>query len=131
LCENVWFEFLGVTLACVSALHAWTVVITDILAQVSSSCLGKSSRSLPWFCSSISLRRRALVLGEKSSRSGESASPKQELVGNPCVFCLNLSPDKGLLFWAKSDIAQTKRSRPSESSQSTTVTRSFRRESVA
>jgi len=35
---------------------------TDILAQASSSRLGKNSRSSPWFCSSISLRRRVLIL---------------------------------------------------------------------
>jgi len=125
--ENVWVAFLSVALACVIALYAWTVARTDSLAQMSSSHLGESSRSSPWFCSSISLRWRALILSDKSSSSSERTSPNGEF----CLFCLNRSPGEEPLSWVKGELAQARRPRLSESSQSATVTRSLRRESLA
>ncbi|QCD93615.1 hypothetical protein DEO72_LG5g1690 [Vigna unguiculata] len=56
------------------------VARTAILVQPSLSCLGENSRGWPGFLLELSLRRRALVLSEVSSRSSEKGSPKRERV---------------------------------------------------
>jgi len=66
----------GLNLAC---KHE-TVARTDILAQANWSRLGKNNRSWPKFLLELSLRRRAFVLSEVSSRLGERGSPKREFV---------------------------------------------------
>ena len=58
-----------------------TVMRSDIFAQASLSRLGETSRNMPRFILELSLRRRALVLSEVLSRSGERGSPKRERVG--------------------------------------------------
>jgi len=59
-------------------LHARIVGKTDILAQASRSRLSESITNPPRLSLELSLRRRALILSEKSSRSGEEVSPKRE-----------------------------------------------------
>jgi len=61
------------------------VARTDTLAQASLSRLRETSRNMPRFLLSLSLRRRALVLREILSCTGERGSPKRELVGARCV----------------------------------------------
>jgi len=58
------FDLTRLVAACVNSARA------DILAQVSSSRPGENNRSSPWFCSSILLRQRVLVLRDASARSG-------------------------------------------------------------
>jgi len=53
---------------------------TVIFAQASSSRLGENSRSSHWFLLELSLRRRAFVLSDESSRSGEGVLLKREFV---------------------------------------------------
>ena len=60
---------------------------TNTLTQASLSRLGENSRNWPRFLLELSLRRRAFVLSEVLSRSGERGSPKRELVG---VWCMSL-----------------------------------------
>ena len=67
-------------------------------------------------CSSVSLRRRILVLGDKPSRLGECASHKRELV-SVGWFCLGISPRHEALFWAKKCLAQARVPRLSENSK--------------
>ena len=108
---SVWMVFLivckwlacilDVALCCISALHAWAVARTDILPHASSSRLGENSRSSPWFCSSISLRRPTLVMSNASSRSGEDGSPKRALVEINCFLCSRPRPSEEFSFWAK------------------------------
>jgi len=50
-----------------------------IFAQASMSRLGENSISSPWFFLKLSLRRRASVLSDELSRSGEEVSLKREL----------------------------------------------------
>jgi len=80
------------------------------------SCLGKNRKSLPWFVLELSLRRRAFLLSHESSHSSERVSPKRDLVGNLCVFLFSSNPGEGPHFWAKSSLAQARRSRPNENS---------------
>jgi len=65
----------------------------------------------------ISLRRGYLVSARTRAK--------------PCVFYLKCSPGERLWFWAKSDLAQARGSRPSESSQSDTKACSPKRGSLA
>jgi len=51
---------------------------SGILVQPSGSPLSESIRNPPRLLLELSLKRRALVLREKSSRSSEEVSPKQE-----------------------------------------------------
>jgi len=69
------------------------------------------------FCSCISPRQCDLVLGDKSSRLSEYASPKREFVCN-CVDWMNNSRRRGwLLFWAGVRLVQARPSRLSEISR--------------
>jgi len=77
--DVVWHFFPG--------LHARTVEEYDILAQASGSRLSESIRNSPRLLRKLSLRRRALVLSEKSSRSSEEVSPKRENVKAPLFHC--------------------------------------------
>ena len=54
---------------------------TNTLAQASLARLIENSKNRPRFLFELSLRRRALVLSEMLSRSGEKGSPKRRLVG--------------------------------------------------
>ncbi|QCD89104.1 hypothetical protein DEO72_LG4g42 [Vigna unguiculata] len=58
-----------------------------ILARASSSRLGENSKSSPWFCSSILLRRPILVLSDALFRSSENGSPKRVLEQTRCALC--------------------------------------------
>ena len=89
--------------------------------QASSSRLGESTRSSPWFCSSISLSQRVLVLSDALSRSGESGSPKRALEETSCGLCSHPRPGEELWFWASGGLAQASWSHPSESSQRATI----------
>ncbi|QCE14895.1 hypothetical protein DEO72_LG11g1901 [Vigna unguiculata] len=90
-----------------------SMVRTVILAQVSPSCLGESSKSSPWFCSSISLKRRVLALSDALSRSGENGSPKQVLEENPMFSACVLVQARCLVlgeWWSRSsELASSKR----------------------
>ncbi|QCD86716.1 hypothetical protein DEO72_LG6g1561 [Vigna unguiculata] len=102
-------------------LYVWlmqvrTMAITDILAQASLSRLGENSRSWPKFLLELSLRRKAFVLSDEISRSIERVSPKRELMGAYCGS-LGCGPGERPHLWAKSSLAQARRSRPSENSR--------------
>jgi len=71
------------------------VVRTDIFAQASLSRLGENSISSPWYLLELSLKRRASVLCDESSRSGEKVSLKREPMETCSVQCS--SP----LAWAR------------------------------
>ena len=96
--ENGLLVFLDVALCCASALYAWIVARTNMLAQESSSRLDENSRNSPWFCSSISLRQKAFVLSNKPSRSSKSASPKWELMGNLVFSAWNVAQARDFCF---------------------------------
>jgi len=100
------YALLDVGLSCFSVACALTVARTVILAQASSSRLGESIRSSPWFCSSISLRRRVLVLRDASSRSGENGSPKRAL--EETSGALYLCPRSGD-FWSGQRVISLRR----------------------
>jgi len=68
-----------------------------------------------WFCLSISLKRRAIVLGNMSSRSGEHALPKREIV-RVLEFCSSISLRRRALFWATKHLAQARGLRLSKKS---------------
>jgi len=70
-------------------------------------------------------------LSDASARSGENSSPKRALEETNGVLCFNPRSGEGVMVWAKSDLAQARRSRPSESSQSAIISHSLRRESLA
>jgi len=57
------------------------MVRLDVLAQVTQSRLGETCRNRSKLVLELSLRRRALVLSEVSSRSGERGSPQRGRVG--------------------------------------------------
>jgi len=97
-------------------MHVWTVAKSGIFAQASLSRLSENNRTLPWFLLELSLRRRAFVLSDEASRSGERVSPKREPVGACCVL-LSCSSGERPHLWAKSSLAQARRSRPSENSR--------------
>jgi len=96
--KNGLLVFLECAWCCVSALYVLPMARTDILAQTSASCLGENSRNSPWFCSSISLMRKVLVLSNKPSRSGESASPQWELVRNLMLSTWNVAQAMDFCF---------------------------------
>jgi len=75
-----------------------TVASTVILAQASSSRPNENSWDLPRFCSSTSLKWRALVLSDASSRSGESDSPKRVLEEAWCSLLASSSRRGTLIF---------------------------------
>ncbi|QCE10790.1 hypothetical protein DEO72_LG10g2022 [Vigna unguiculata] len=60
---------------------------SDILAEASGSRLSESIRNPPKLLLELSLRRRAPVLSEKSSRSVEEVSPKRENAKTPLFHC--------------------------------------------
>ena len=77
VCYYERMECLVVLFGCVCMVDTGrTVASTDTLAQASMSGLGEHSRNKPRFLLELSLRRRALVLSEVLSRSGERDSPK-------------------------------------------------------
>jgi len=96
------------------------VMRTVILAQASSSRLGESSRSSSWFCSSVSLTRKDLVLSDASSRSGENGSPKRALEENLLFFAWVLVQARDFWFGRRvislrrEGLAQARRSHLSE-----------------
>ena len=104
---NAWEPLEWCLISLVWLLHVWTVERTVILSQASSSHLGESSRSSPRFCSSISLKRRILVLSDASPRSGESDSPKGVLEETWCSLLVS-SSRRGTFVLGK------ERSRPGE-----------------
>jgi len=55
------------------------VARAGVFAQASTSLLGESSRSSLWFLLELSLRRRASILSDELSHSGEEVSLKREL----------------------------------------------------
>jgi len=59
----------------------------------------------------LSLRRRALVLSEALSHSGERRSPKQEYV-EAFMCCCNLSPGEEPHLWARGGLAQAREGSP-------------------
>ena len=59
------------------------------------------------FCSSVSLRRRNLVLSDKPTRLAERVSFKRESA-NVWRLCLGLSLRREALFWAKEYLAQVR-----------------------
>jgi len=61
----------------------------------------------------LSLRRRALVLSEALSRSGERRLPKWGCVG-ALVCCYSLIPGEEPHFWAMGDLARARMARLSE-----------------
>ena len=61
----------------------------------------------------LSLRRRALVLSEAPSRSGERRSLKRERM-EAMVCCCYLSPGEEHHLWAKGGLTQVRRARLSE-----------------
>jgi len=65
---------------------------SGILAQANGSRLSESIKNPPRCLHELSLRRRALVLSEKASRSGEEVSPKREKHESPTVPLLEFSP---------------------------------------
>jgi len=82
------------------AIYAWTGVKTDIFAQASSSRLGKNSRNSPSFLLEHSPRRGVVFLSDELSRSGETASPKQELAKSPRAT-VTVSPKREFAAWAR------------------------------
>jgi len=60
-----------------------TVEGSGFLAQASLSRLGEISSTRPICLCELSLKRRAPVLRESTSRSGEEVSPKRECVTAP------------------------------------------------
>jgi len=72
----------GLNLACIRG----TVGRTGTFAQASLSRLGENSRSLLWFLLEHSLRRKAFILSDESSRLGEKVSRKRELVETYLLF---------------------------------------------
>jgi len=83
-CAYLWMNCMDCTWLFLGAECVKQWERTDILAQASSSRLGENSRSLPWFCSSVSLKRKVLVLSDVLSRSGENGSPKWALEETWC-----------------------------------------------
>ncbi|QCD81222.1 hypothetical protein DEO72_LG2g1547 [Vigna unguiculata] len=83
------------------------------------SRLGENIRSSPWFLLDLSLRLRTFIFSDESSRSGEKFSLKRELVETCCALCSSCRLGEGLQFWAKSNLAQVRRSRLGENSQNT------------
>jgi len=79
------------------------------------------AESLPWCCSSISLRRPKLVLSDALSRSGENGSPKRVLEESQCTLLASSFRRGVLYFWANDNLAQASWTRPSEDSQSATI----------
>ena len=70
-------------------LYVWlmqvrTVARIDNLAQVTLSRLGENNRNLSRLLLELSLKRRAFVLSNEASRSGERVLPKRELVVSCC-----------------------------------------------
>jgi len=61
----------------------------------------------------LSLKRKALVLSEAPSRSGERRSPKRERVG-ALVCCSCFSPSEEAHLWTRGGLAQARRARLSE-----------------
>jgi len=53
--------------------------MSAILAQASKARLAENSREYNLFCSSVSLKRKILSLGDRPSHLGECASPKREI----------------------------------------------------
>jgi len=60
-----------------------------IFGQASMYRLGENSRSSPWFLLELSLRRRASVLSDESSRLSEKVLLKREHVETCSVHCSN------------------------------------------
>jgi len=54
-----------------------TMTRCDVFAQANLSRLGETCRNRPRLTLELSLRRRALILSEVLSHSGERGSPKQ------------------------------------------------------
>ena len=84
------------------------------LAQVRVPCLSEKL----WGCVVLLehlAQAESPILGDRASRSGESSSPQREIM-EIRVFYLTRRPSEGLWFWAKGDLAQTRRTRPSENS---------------
>ncbi|QCD99913.1 hypothetical protein DEO72_LG7g1200 [Vigna unguiculata] len=77
---NVWFWNLSATdeVSIVRLNDLSDLEELDILAQASRSHLSESTRNPLWFWFALLLRRRAHVLSEKTSCSGEEVSPKRE-----------------------------------------------------
>jgi len=84
------------------------VARTGIFAQTSLSHLGDNSRSSSWFLLELSLRRRASVLSDESSRSSKKVSLKRELFETCCALCSHCRSSEGLQFWAKGNFAQAR-----------------------
>ncbi|QCE10426.1 hypothetical protein DEO72_LG10g1656 [Vigna unguiculata] len=62
----------------ISFLAPWrTVARPDVFAQATMSRLGETCRNRYKLALELSLRRRAFVLSEVLSRSGERSSPKR------------------------------------------------------
>jgi len=80
--------------------HAEQWERTDILAQASSSCLGKNSRNSLSFLLERSPRRGAIFFSDELSRSGETASPKRELA-NFSKAIVVVSPKRESAAWAR------------------------------
>jgi len=96
--ENNWCSYLyGAFHDCMVLTMVWKIYCVLLLvsfwfcmhgtmgenwyfAQVSSSRLDENRRSSSWFLLELSLKRRAFVLSDESSRSGERVSLKQEFV---------------------------------------------------
>jgi len=112
----IWDVLLCYLDLCVWLMQVRIVASTDILAQASLSRLGENSRKWPRLVLELELKRRAFVLSEKASHSSERVSPKRELVVCYCGS-LGCSSGKRPHLWAKSSLAQARRSRPSENSR--------------
>ena len=85
----VWYYECMECLVMWLGLYVWlmrvrTAARTDNLAQASLSRLGRHSRNWPRLLLELSLKRRAFVLSDKASLSGERVSPKRELVVSCC-----------------------------------------------
>ncbi|QCE13673.1 hypothetical protein DEO72_LG11g668 [Vigna unguiculata] len=90
-----------------------TVARSDTFTQASLSRLGENSRNRPRFLLELSLKRRALVLSEVLSRSGEKS-------WEPDACHYSCSPGEEPHLWARGGLAQARRACPSENSQNST-----------
>jgi len=66
-----------------------TMARSDVFAHVNLPRLGETCKNRPRLKLELSLRRRALVLSEVLSRSGERGSPKRERVVGKSNTSLN------------------------------------------
>ena len=115
-CTHIWMNYMDV-------LGCFWCCMHETVGENWYSSLGENSRSSLWFCSSVSLKRRVLVLSDASSRSGKNDSPKRALEENLLFSAWVLVQVRDFKFGRRvfSPRWDARWSRPSKSSQSATV----------